>query len=80
MFIKDWQATPLKNTKKIVMVCSRCNNKTKHEVYVEPVGLGVGFIFAKKPIASFKKYHLVCPICGNPTKTITKEELKVLKK
>lgn len=79
MFIKNWEATPVKNTKKVKMICSNCNNETEHEVFAEPFGPSIGFIFAKKPWLSFKHYYLVCPICKNGTKKLTKEQMNALK-
>ena len=80
MFLKDWQLTPVKNTKKVELICNNCGNKTKHEVFREPYGPAVGVVFAKKPWLSLNHYWLVCPICRNKTKQIKKEQLNALKK
>ena len=78
MFIKNWEATPIENTKKVEMTCSNCGNETEHQIYEVP-GFGVGLIFMKKPLLATKKYYFVCPTCNNATKQITKEQVNVHK-
>ncbi|HED38014.1 MAG TPA: hypothetical protein ENI76_07205 [Ignavibacteria bacterium] len=78
MFIKNWEATSVENTKKVKMICGNCGNETEHHICEVP-GFGVGLIFMKKPILATKKYYFVCPICNSATKQITKEQVKAHK-
>lgn len=78
MFIKNWEATPVENTKKVPMNCAQCNNFSEHEVYEAPQ-FGVGILFMKKPLLAIKKYYLVCPTCHNPAKELSGEQARAYK-
>ena len=79
MFLKDYEPTPVKNTKTVTMICNNCNNESEHGVFEEPKGLIIGFPLAKKPWLSMKNYYLLCPICKKGGKKINKEQVKSLK-
>ena len=80
MFIKT-QSTiiPIKNTTKLKMVCTNCNNDVEHEIFEEPYGFCVGIVFLKRPLLSLRRYWFVCPICKNGTKQLTKEQVNAYK-
>lgn len=66
------------HTKEIV--CPNCNNKTKHYIYEYYDGICFGTIFSSRPIIANKTYFFTCSICSNPTKNISLEEFKKIKK
>ena len=74
MFIKNWEATLVENTKKVKMTCDNCGKEDEQRIYEVP-GIGFGLIFLKKPLLATKKYYFICPICNNITKQITKEQV-----
>lgn len=78
VFIKNWDSPVVEGTKTVSLVCTHCGNQTEHQVRVAH-HFGVGVIFMKTPLLSYKKYYLVCPICTNATRQLTKEEVGALK-
>lgn len=79
MFIKTYNANPVKDIEPIKMNCPNCNNKSDHQVYENYYGPQIGIIFMKKPLLSKKQYLLVCTICESVNKQISKEQVESFK-
>lgn len=80
MFFVACNGWPQENSATESLRCQHCGNTTDHQVFVEPNGPQLSFIFLKKPLAGFKKYFLVCPTCGHQAKEITKEQAAAMRR
>ncbi len=79
MFIKNWKAQVVENTKTIKKHCDICDNESEHSICVEYYGPSVGLIFMSKPLLSMKRYWLVCSICKQGNQEISKEQVEAYK-
>ena len=80
MFIKNWKAQVVENTKTIQKHCALCDNDSEHVICVEYYGPSVGLIFMSKPLLSMKRYLLVCSICKQADQEISKDQVEAYKK
>lgn len=80
MFIKNWGASVVENTRKVQKHCGICDNDSEHSICVEYYGPSMGLIFMSKPLLSMKRYWLVCPICKQGNQEISREQISAYKK
>lgn len=79
MFYKQWESSMVPDARTITRKCLNCKNESEHVLCVEHK-FGIGLIFIKDPLFSFKKYYLVCPVCTRASEELSKEQADALRK
>ena len=80
MWFRSSNAWKVEGASTVTRMCPRCHNTNEHELYVEPFGPALQFIWMKKPLLSAKRYFLTCPVCQERGIRLTKEQVRALMK